>query len=212
MLRFFKLTVLAVIILAAGGTFAEDGVLYWMIESNATVTPSDGGSDMSLSDYFSTFESGSEFAARVRVSGGNISGETFLDLYYGPSTGFDDGEFGVDFEFDGTTGAPYVGTPYGIQAAVPSTYSAGSPEYNFIVEIGNVTEDTWTTVASSSATYSELIASKYIHPLSDLDVPSPTQIWSPAQFQAVPEPSGGLLTLMGVALLALRRKSMGEVA
>lgn len=211
MLRFFKLTALAVIILAAGSTFAEDGVLYWMIDTTATVTPN-GGDAMSLSDYFSTFEGNSEFAARVRVSGGNISGETFLDLYYGPTIGFDDGEFGVDFEFDDGTGAPYVGTPYGIQAAVPSSYSAGSPEYSFIVEIGNVTEDAWTTVASSSATYSELIASKYIHPLSDLDVPSPTQIWMPGSFQAVPEPSGGLLTVMGVALLALRRKRYAEGA
>lgn len=210
MLRFFKLTALAVIILAAGSTFAEDGVLYWMIDTTATVTPK-GGDAMSLSDYFSTFEGNSEFAARVRVSGGNISGETFLDLYYGSTIGFDDGEFGVDFEFDGT-GAPCVGTPYGIQAAVPSTYSAGSPEYSFIVEIGNVTEDTWTTVASSSATYSELIASKYIHPLSDLDVPSPTQIWMPGSFQAVPEPSGGLLTMMGLALLALRRKRFAKGA
>ena len=210
MLRFFKLTALAVIILAAGSTFAEDGVLYWMIDTTATVTPN-GGDAISLSDYFSTFEGNSEFAARVRVSGGNISGETFLDLYYGSTIGFDDGEFGVDFEFDGT-GAAYVGTPYGIQAAVPSTYSAGSPEYSFIVEIGNVTEDTWTTVASSSATYSELIASKYIHPLSDLDVPSPTQIWMPGSFQAVPEPSGGLLTMMGLALLALRRKRFAKGA
>lgn len=211
MLRFFKLTALAVIILAAGNTFAEDGVLYWMIDTTATVIPNGGSADMSLSDYFSSFGSDSEFAARVRVTGGNISGETFLDLYYGQSIGFDDGEFGVDFEFDGT-GAPYVGTPYGIQAAVPSNYSAGSPEYSFIIEIGNVTDDAWTTVASSSATYSELIASKYIHPLSDLDVPSPTAIWSPAQFQAVPEPSGGLLTMMGLALLALRRKRFAEGA
>ena len=60
-------------------------------------------------------------------------------------------------------------------------------------------------------TYTQLANAGYIHPKFDLNPPA-SMIWTPGSFQAVPEPSGGLLTLMGVALLALRRRRMGEVA
>ena len=202
-----RLAALAAIVMAVNVALAEDGVLYWMIDSTAdpTVTPQDGGSDMTLSDFFGTFGSGSEFAARVRVTGEGVSEDTFLDLYY-PGGTFD-GEYGVDF--DGLD----VGTPYGVQAVIPTSYSSGSPEYSFIVEIGNVSDGDWTTIAQSSAeTYASLASSRYIRSLSDLGPSSSATVWTPGQFSAVPEPSGGLLTLMGVALLALRRKRVGEVA
>ena len=202
-----RLAALAAIVMAVNVALAEDGVLYWMIDSTAdpTVTPQDGGSDMTLSDFFGTFGSGSEFAARVRVTGEGVSEDTFLDLYY-PGGTFD-GEYGVDF--DGLD----VGTPYGVQAVIPTSYSSGSPEYSFIVEIGNVSDGDWTTIAQSSAeTYASLASSRYIRSLSDLGPSSSMQVWTPGQFQAVPEPSGGLLTMMGLALLALRRKRFAEGA
>ena len=190
-----RIAALAAAVLLAGASTAEDGVLYWMVDSSATVAPQNGGEAVSLSDFFSSFDTGSEFAARVRVTGGDITGDTFLDLYYG--SGFDDGEFGVDF--DGLS----VGAPDGIQAAVPAIYSAGSPEYTFIVEIGNVTVDSWTTVAQSAASsYASLGAS--IQPLFDLN-PQSVAVWTPTAFTAVPEPSSGLLMAIGLALLALRR-------
>ena len=202
-----RLAALAAIVMAVNVALAEDGVLYWMIDSTAdpTVTPQDGGSDMTLSDFFGTFGSGSEFAARVRVTGEGVSEDTFLDLYY-PGGTFD-GEYGVDF--DGLD----VGTPYGVQAVIPTSYSSGSPEYSFIVEIGNVSDGDWTTIAQSSAeTYASLASSRYIRSLSDLGPSSSATVWTPGQFSAVPEPSGGLLTMMGLALLALRRKRFAEGA
>ena len=193
--RFFQIAAFAALALAAGVAMAEDGVLYWMVDSSATVTPEGGGDAVSLADFFSGFDGGSEFAARVRVTGGDITGDTFLDLYYG--SGFDDGEFGVDF--DGLS----VGSPIGVQAAMPASYSATSPEYSFIVEIGNVTDDSWTTVAQSAASsYASLGSS--IQPLFDLN-PQTVVAWTPTSFSAVPEPSSGLLMAIGLALIALRR-------
>ena len=206
---FFRIAALAAAILTAGASSAEgNDVLYWMVDDSATINRwwSDGAGDAgdySIGQYFSSFyPEGSEFAARVRVTGGDITGDTFLQLYY-PGGTIDDGEFGVDFE---NAGGGYwgAGVPTGNQS--PSQdYSAGSPEYSFIVELGNIVGDEWTTIATSEAsTYSEL-KNDYIHPTYDM-TPSAWQIWTPTSFTAVPEPSGGLLTALGLALLALRRR------
>ena len=74
-----------------------------------------------------------------------------------------------------------------------------------MVELGNIdSSDNWTTVATSAAaTYYSLGA--YIHESFGLN-PSAMAVWTPNQFTAVPEPSSGLLTLLGFAFLALRRK------
>lgn len=203
----FRIAALAVMIMMAGGLLAEDGVLFWMIDSSAQVTPQ-GGEATGLQSFLGSYEaaSGSWFAARVRVTGGDISGDTFLDLYdFGGSTY--SGEYGVEFtDVGGHWGS---GAPDGNQSPV-GAYSAGSPEFSFIVEIGNVYNDSWTTVAQSSAVTYSLLAD-YIQPTFSID-PGAFSAWTPGQFTAVPEPSGGLLTLMGIALLALRRKRVGEVA
>ena len=104
----------------------ENDVLYWMIDDTATVTPWGGGEAMSVGDFFSSQAvEGSAFAARIRVTGGGSTEDTFLDLYL-PGYGLDvgGGEFGVEFsEVGGYWGA---GVPTGNQS--PSgDYSAGSP-------------------------------------------------------------------------------------
>ena len=178
---------------------AENDVLYWMVDDNATV---DGEG---ISTFFANYEAteGSAFAARIRVTGGDITEDTFLDLYI-PGYGLDagGGEYGVEFsEVGGYYGA---GVPTGNQS--PSgNYSAGSPEYSFILELGNIdSNDNWTTVATSAAaTYSSL--ADYIHQTFDMS-PSSMAVWTPTEFSAVPEPSCGMLMAVGMALLALRRK------
>ena len=206
--HFLKMTAFAAALLMAGVASAgENDVLYWMIDSSATVEKD--GVTSSVSSFFGEAPEGSAFAARVRVTGGNITEDTFLDLYV-PAYGVDEGggEWGVEFgDAGGYWGA---GVPTGNQSPI-GAYSAGSPEFSFIVELGNIdSSDNWTTVATSAAaTYSSLAAN--IHQAFDIN-PGQTAIWTPGSFQAVPEPSGGLLTLMGVALLALRRRRMGEVA
>ena len=207
----FKMAAYAAVALTAGVASAGDDILYWMIDNSATVEKD--GVTSSVSSFFDNYgaPANSAFAARVRVTGGDIQAgqDVFLDLYI-PGYGLDvgGGEYGVEFsEVGGYWGA---GVPTGNQS--PSgDYSAGTPEYSFIVELGNIdTSDNWTTVATSAAkAYSDL--GDYIHQTFDIN-PGQLAVWTPTQFTAVPEPSGGLLTLMGVALLALRRRRMGEVA
>ena len=205
---FSRVAALATAILTAGVLLAgENDVLYWMIDDTATVTPWGGGEAMSVGDFFtSQAVEGSAFAARIRVTGGNITEDTFLDLYL-PGYGLDvgGGEFGVEFsEVGGYWGA---GVPTGNQS--PSgDYSAGSPEYSFIVELGNIdSSDNWTTVATSAAAaYSDL--ADFIHQTFSTD-PSSMAVWTPTRFDAVPEPSSGLLVTIGFAILALRRRGKG---
>ena len=201
----FKMAAYAAVALTAGVAYAGDDVLYWMVDNSATVEKD--GVTSSISSFFESYDApdGSAFAARVRVTGGDIQDgqDVFLDLYI-PGYGLDEGggEYGVEFsEVGGYWGA---GVPTGNQS--PSgDFSAGTPEYSFIVELGNIdSSDNWTTVATSaSATYSSL--GDYIHETFDIN-PGQIAVWSPTQFSAVPEPSSGLLMAVGLALLALRRK------
>lgn len=199
----FRFALIVVAFLQAGVSFAgENDVLYWMVDDSAKVTKWDG-SEMSVSEFFDSYGAaeGSAFAARIRVTGGDITEDTFLDLYI-PGYGLDvgGGEYGVEFSQVGQYWG--AGVPTGNQS--PSgDFSAGSPEYNFVIELGNIdSSDNWTTVAwSAAASYSSLAA--YIHESFGLN-PSTMAVWVPTAF--VPEPSGGMLTALGFALLALRRR------
>ena len=204
-----KIAACVAVALTTGVASAGDDVLYWMVDSSATVEKD--GVTTSVASFFESYGApeGSAFAARVRVTGGAIQDgqDVFLDLYI-PGYGLDvgGGEYGVEFsEVGGYWGA---GVPTGNQS--PSgDYSAGTPEYSFIVELGNIdSSDNWTTVATSaSATYSSL--GDYIHQTFDIN-PGQIAVWAPTMFTAaVPEPSSGLLTMLGFALLALRRRRKG---
>ena len=208
-------------ILTAGvSSGGENDVLYWMVDDSAQVTKD--GTSQSISDFFSDYMSSenwsatdSSFAARIRVTGGNISGDVFLGLYGRDENDvpyIESGELGMAFD---DSGAGYwgAGVPDGNQSPSGS-YSAGTPEYSFIVEIGNVVWDensgtaSWveTVATSAAAAYSSLGA--YIHQTFDMN-PGQMAVWTPTSFDAVPEPSSGLLTVIGFAFLALRRKRKG---
>ena len=199
----------------------ENDVLYWMVDDSAQVTKD--GTSQSIGDFFSDYMSSSEnwsatdssFAARIRVTGGNINGDVFLGLYGRDEYNvpyIESGELGMAFDSSGT-GYWGAGVPDGNQS--PSgNYSAGDPEYSFIVEIGNVLWDensgtaSWveTVATSAAAAYSTLGA--YIHQTFDMN-PGQMAVWTQTSFNAVPEPSSGLLTVIGFAFLALRRKRKG---
>ena len=221
----FRTAALVLAILTVGVSSAgQNDVLYWMVDDTAQVTKD--GTTQSIGDFFSDYMSSSEnwsatdssFAARIRVTGGDISGDVFLGLYgrdEQDSPYIDSGELGMVFD-DSGTGYWGAGVPDGNQS--PSgNYSAGSPEYSFIVEIGNVVWDensgtaSWveTVATSAAAAYSTLGA--YIHETFDMN-PGQMAVWTQTSFNAVPEPSSGLLTLVGMALLALRRKRFSREA
>ena len=179
-----------------------------MIDSTAAVEQQDG-TTVSVSDFFGGYTSSadSSFAARVRVTGGGVPEDTFLSLYV-PESGVLNGELGVDY-----WGA---GVPDGnLSPLSAADYSVGSPEFSFIIELGNVAWDegggTWTTIATSGAAESYQSLANYIHQTFDLS-PGQSAVWTPTQFVAVPEPSRGILVVLGTAILALRRRRFEEGA
>ena len=61
---------------------------------------------------------------------------------------------------------------------------------------------------SEATGYSTLRNGGYIHVSFDPN-PQSASVWTPTSYSEVPEPSGGLLTAVGLALLALRRRQNG---
>ena len=196
-------------ILATGVLPADEAVLYWMVDDTATVN--DHGTSYNIATFLPPETEDSWSAARIRVTGGDITGDVFLDVYDSDGTlQVGAGALGIAF---GDSGSGYwgAGVPTGNQSPL-NGYTGTNPEYSFIVEIGNVVWSetdgaSWVTVAVSPATtYSDV--SRYIHPSFDLN-PTAGEAWTPTAY-TVPEPSSGLLVLIGGALLALRRRRKGE--
>ena len=215
--RVSRMAALTAAILTTGILSAEEAVLYWMVDDTATVNVD--GRNVDIKDYLDPTkpDSGSPYivqpetyyAARVRVTDGTST--EYLPLYY-PGGGLEDGTVGVELWDNG--GAWGAGVPTGLQSPVGS-YAAGSPEYSFIVEIGNVSWDessgvaSWveTVAESAAASYSSLYDANYIS--GTFDVNPPGGAWKQIEFTAVPEPSSGLLLLVGGGLLLLRRRRAG---
>ena len=89
-----------------------------------------------------------------------------------------------------------------------SAYADGSPEYSFVIEIGNWDEDigTWTGVAMSDAlSYSNLGEHLITWNSGDYVTPQGVTVWAPTAY-AVPEPSSAFLLVLGAALMGLRRR------
>ena len=154
----------------------------------------------------------------VRISAQDGSGDkVYLDLSWQ--------EFSTEW-FDGVT-IPMVNPETGgdLWKAGPgyadlSGLNLGKPgEYNtaltFAMEIGFAEFDgddnvaNWIVIAQASSTLRDMIDGGHIIS-SELSVQGSFD-WDGGQF-SVPEPSSGLLVLIGGALLALRRKRKGEAA
>ena len=86
-----------------------------------------------------------------------------------------------------------------------SDFSSASPEFAFIIELGNYDGSSWSTLAlSETASYGDLVAQNNIVTDSDYN-PMYATPWMPKSY-VVPEPNSGLLVLVGVALVMLKRK------
>lgn len=165
---------------------AEGGeVLWWMVfdMSNVTAERADG-TTVTAADLGAN-------AARIRYEGNGTSG--FLPIY------------GVDAN---NNSHPTMGT--GEAANLPGWYFASlgnfnNASYSFVLEIGNWADGTWagTSMESTAAGYDTL--GNHIAVWKDA-TPVYSTPWSPTSFSVVPEPTSGIMVLVGGALLALRRK------
>ena len=124
----------------------------------------------------------------------------------------------VDGEKKVTVGAAELkGLKAGTEAnpLVADLRGVSGPITSFAVEFFNYNESDgslsllgWT----ESITPDELVANGMIADFRDPKYPQASYaVWSPMEFAAVPEPTSGLLLLIGGALLALRRKQRKDI-
>ena len=167
---------------------ASDNYLYFQIVDSPTIINL-LGTEVNYDAY--SWNGYNVNAARVvSIDGG---AETPLSFSY------NDGGALVD------TGATMVqmGVDMPLYAALPDDLSSLS----FAIELGHYNDGTWTTLATSgSYGYSDLQSLGYTYTPSggDLALVNLTA-WAPTSY-AVPEPSSGLLMLLGASLLALKRR------
>lgn len=158
-----------------------DGVLWWCVNSDAKV----GGK---------TLEAAGVESARIHVTGDGIGEDVFLNLYVDSGSGYQvyDGAYYADVP---------VSEPY--YAALGSY---GSPEYSFSIELGAWVDDTF-NVLGFSETWSYADIGNYVSNYETMFAPGgmPTAVLAPVSY-AAPEPTSGLLVLVGAALMALRRR------
>lgn len=170
-------------------------ILWWQVgdEFDETTTGE------SLRDVMVTRGQSSVSAYDLGVNAARIR-ETTTDTYLmmlNPETMGDGMTMSFDYDY------MYVPTVW--QADI-SDFSAGSPEYSFVIELGSYEDATWSTLAVSEASsYGELSSAHYIVQSQGDYNPQPVAVWQPAAY-SVPEPGSGTLVLVGMALLALRRR------
>ena len=195
MKKFFKRAFLVASMLVASlSCEAADGgeVLWWMIGDNYSSiegTATDGttmtAGELKVTD------------ARVRYEGTDGS-KGYLKLY-----GLDEG--GNVYSLDGVAG---VGLPAEYFADLSGL---SGTSYSFVLELGNWKEGSWvhTSMESQAASYESLVANKHISQWHET-TPTYGTPWNPTTgYTVVPEPSSGLMLLVGGAFLMLRRRRRG---
>ena len=165
---------------------ADEQLLWWLVSADDVVEDWYGSE--------STVEAIGATDARLRVtdSSGN---PTYLNFWVWDDDGYGNVERVEIGGVDGTF------IPVEAWADVSGYTSA---EYSFAVELGNVVNGEWVTTLASSEPVPYNNMQSHIGSWSDIQSDL-TTYWIPSSY-AVPEPSSGLLMLLGGALLALRRR------
>ena len=178
------LLLLPLIAVALAGHADEPTVLWWLVDPDDEV------------DWYGqtkTVEDLRPISARVRVDKDGVT-DGYLTFWMLTEDG--------DVIPEGDVGFPSFSVPVEAYADV-SAY--GGASYSFAIELGNYESGTWVArVTSEASSYTDLVAAHHIDQWDGIN-PVPGQVWHPATY-SVPEPSSGLLMLIGGALLALRRR------
>ena len=182
--RLFRLAAFCLLALAGR---AEEQVLWWQIQEPEEIdTIGNWGVHKTAAELGVT-------AARVRVDGG--AEPAYLTIVV-PKEDLDGGSSQLE--------------PLADFAGLPGDYlldlgNYASSTYSFVVELGNFEAGQWVKIAESeTATYNDLKNKVHIAAWDQFN-PSNWDPWIAANY-GVPEPSSGLLLLVGGGLLALRRK------
>ena len=193
-------------ILSARGAEGDSSALLWWVDDPLVQELPTEAHLYSYIDELTSRPDGLKVTdARVRVTGGSISEESPVYLALTPSAelsgtgGIHDDTF-LTVGISPTTGGDNAGPVWAWLAG----YDAAA--YSFYVELGNWNGDTETwTVMAVSETWNRESLNQFIS-LDPLNHPGVNR-WAPSY--VVPEPTSGLLILVGVALLALKRRKVG---
>ena len=177
---------------------ASDYLLYWQVEDTAAITWFDGTELGKVSDYTNRDGQQINMARAVSTTAADGMYTYYMDIGVTSDT--------MEPTGDGAGTGPMLSY---IGAFDSSTSLAG---LSFAIELGNWANGQWTTLATTGMiSYNDLttIASQeggtYILTAGQ-DINLPTfMAWTPNAY-VVPEPSSGLLVLIGASLLALRRR------
>ncbi|MBR0504379.1 MAG: PEP-CTERM sorting domain-containing protein [Kiritimatiellae bacterium] len=191
---------------------AEDYLLYWQVLDTATVE------GVAINEYVSTYaqtynnfdeggHSGKIAGARTVFFDANGNGPSLMNIYQYIEGSWRDTGFTDTFINDKDTPTTVVGTGGGMY----SHFTASDPnELSFAIELGNWENGEWVALATSGTmSYSSMTVTSqdgmHILQMADDITLANFQPWSPNAYN-VPEPSSGLLMLIGASLLALRRR------
>lgn len=184
------------VVLAVLPFVCPGGVMLWMVDDTATVdgTP--------IYTFLDPYPSDDDHWNAVRVRASDGSTVRYLGVYAGEGETWP-GEDGVEL-WDNGSGR------WGSGLTQSPLFPDMLAECLYAVELGRISYDaqmdavTWAVLAATD-TYDRSALERYIYPEFTLN--PPTQgIWTPTVFRTVPEPSSGALALLGLVLLALRRR------
>lgn len=124
---------------------------------------------------------------------GDSSG-SYLNLYYGNGAAVGDT---LISKADATSGL----------ALYAALAASSGPAFSYVVELFN---DDVKVGQSESIFFTEAMAQNFVATVMSTGTFPALASWSAGGFSPVPEPTSGVLVLLGAAVLSLRRKSTGE--